>query len=210
MSGFCCSIPYEKSSDAENTDVKCVILGDLDSAKGDLIRAFTTEECPPSLNTEGKKRVLEAIKITATIDGETIRMTLWDTPDVDAARTRIFPGTDVFLLCFSVGSHSSLEQMRYKFYQEVVTHDQQAPIIIVGTRTELRDDKELVAALAERSQLPITRSHAEGVAEELGAEAYFECSVKRDPQIVTEVFGEAARCGMMSRATTETSKCTIQ
>mmetsp|Transcript_5157 Transcript_5157/g.7847 ORF Transcript_5157/g.7847 Transcript_5157/m.7847 type:complete len:215 (-) Transcript_5157:149-793(-) len=209
---YCCSLPYRQLGRLEcaDVDVKCVILGDADSHKSDFMKELATEESPPNIKKDGKSMVLEAIKINAKIEGKQVCMALWDTPDTHAARVRIFPGTDAYILCFSVVSHASLEKMRSEYYRDIMKHDRQAPIILVGTRVELREDKDVSVALAERSQLPISRRHAEDVAQELGAEAYFECSLKHNPKIITDVLGEAVRCGMLSQSTREESSCTVQ
>ncbi len=51
--------------------------------------------------------------------------------------------------------------MRDKWHPEV-THYSRAPLLLVGTKSDLRDDKETVAALARKKKEPVT--YAQGVA----------------------------------------------
>ena len=50
------------------------------------------------------------------------------------------------------------------------------PFILVGTKLDLRDDQDAVKRLAERRQTPISFSEAQGLATELDAYRYLECS----------------------------------
>ena len=50
------------------------------------------------------------------------------------------------------------------------------PFILVGTKLDLRDDQDAVKRLAERRQTPISFSEAQGLASDLDAYRYLECS----------------------------------
>lgn len=50
------------------------------------------------------------------------------------------------------------------------------PFILVGTKLDLRDDQDACKRLAERRQTPISFSEAQGLATELEAYRYLECS----------------------------------
>ena len=47
----------------------------------------------------------------------------------------LFPQTDVFLICFSVVSPSSFENVTSKWYPEIKHHCPDAPILVVGMAT---------------------------------------------------------------------------
>jgi len=59
--------------------------------------------------------------------------------DMDSMRVLSYQ-TDVFLLCFSVVSPSSLENVRTKWNPEVVFYCKHVPMLLVGTQADLRDD----------------------------------------------------------------------
>lgn len=50
------------------------------------------------------------------------------------------------------------------------------PFILVGTKLDLRDDQDACKRLAERRQTPISFSEAQGLASDLAAYRYLECS----------------------------------
>ena len=52
-----------------------------------------------------------------------------------------YPQTDVFLICFSLVSPASYENVRAKWFPEVSHHCPNTPVILVGTKLDLRDDQ---------------------------------------------------------------------
>merc|ERR1739844_709663 len=76
--------------------------------------------------------------------------------DYDRLRPLSYPQTDVFLICFSLVNPASFENVRAKWYPEVRHHCPQVPIILVGTKLDLREDKETIDKLKEKRLAPIT------------------------------------------------------
>lgn len=69
------------------------------------------------------------------VDGIQVSLGLWDTAgqeDYDRLRPLSYPQTDVFLICFSIASPSSFENVTSKWYPEIKHHCPDAPIILVG------------------------------------------------------------------------------
>lgn len=54
-------------------------------------------------------------------------------------------------------SPSSFENVTSKWYPELKHHCPEAPIILVGTKIDLRDDRETLSALAEQGLSPCKR-----------------------------------------------------
>lgn len=52
--------------------------------------------------------------------------------------------TDVFLICFSVISPASFENVKTKWVPECQHHCPNTPFLLVGVKIDLRDDKETV------------------------------------------------------------------
>lgn len=96
--------------------------------------------------------------------------------DYDRLRPLSYPQTDVFLVCFSVTSPASFENVKEKWFPEVHHHCPGVPCLIVGTQIDLRDDPQVVEKLARTKQRPITAEQGERLAKELGAVKYVECS----------------------------------
>ncbi len=87
-----------------------------------------------------------------------------------------YPQTDVFLVCFSVTSPASFENVREKWFPEVHHHCPGVPCLIVGTQTDLRDDPQVREKLAKQKMQPVRKEDGERMARELGAVKYVECS----------------------------------
>ncbi|XP_016423856.1 ras-related C3 botulinum toxin substrate 1-like [Sinocyclocheilus rhinocerous] len=96
--------------------------------------------------------------------------------DYDRLRPLSYPQTDVFLICFSLVDSDSLENVSEKWYPEVRHHCPDARIILVGTKLDLRDDKDTIEKLKKKKQTPITYHQGLAVAERIGAVKYLKCS----------------------------------
>ena len=53
-----------------------------------------------------------------------------------------YPQTDVFLICFSVISQASAGNVVSKWYKEINNHCPGTPIVLVGTKADLREDAQ--------------------------------------------------------------------
>jgi len=82
----------------------------------------------------------------------------------------------VFLVCFSVTSPASFENVREKWFPEVHHHCPGVPCLIVGTQVDLRDDSQVREKLAKQKMSPVRKEDGERMAKELGAVKYVECS----------------------------------
>ncbi|MBN3313502.1 LRC45 protein, partial [Atractosteus spatula] len=113
--------------------------------------------------------------------------------EMDGLRRRIEElQQDVFLICFSLVSPASFENVRAKWYPEVRHHCPNTPIILVGTKLDLRDDKDTIERLRDKKLAPITYPQGLAMAREIGAVKYLECSALTQRGLKT-VFDEAIR-----------------
>jgi cell division control protein 42 len=113
------------------------------------------------------------------IGDEPYTLGLFDTAgqeDYDRLRPLSYPQTDVFLVCFSVTSPASFENVREKWFPEVHHHCPGVPCLIVGTQTDLREDLQVREKLASKKMQPVKKEDGERMAKELGAVKYVECS----------------------------------
>ena len=113
------------------------------------------------------------------IGDEPYTLGLFDTAgqeDYDRLRPLSYPQTDVFLVCFSVTSPASFENVREKWFPEVHHHCPGVPCLIVGTQTDLRDDPSVREKLGKQKMSPVRKEDGERMAKELGAVKYVECS----------------------------------
>ena len=129
------------------------------------------------------------------VDGKPISLGLWDTAgqeDYDRLRPLSYPQTDVFLICFSIVSPPSFDNVKAKWFPEIEHHAPNVPIILVGTKLDLRDDRSTTDALRSKRMEPVSYEQALSVAKEIRAHKYLECSALTQRNLKS-VFDEAIR-----------------
>ncbi|KAG8824656.1 Rho GTPase protein rac1 [Serendipita sp. 399] len=129
------------------------------------------------------------------VDGKTISLGLWDTAgqeDYDRLRPLSYPQTDVFLVCFSLVSPPSFENVRSKWYPEINHHAPGVPRLLVGTKLDLREDPASIEKLRERRMAPISYQQGVSMHKEIGATKFLECSALTQKGL-KNVFDEAIR-----------------
>lgn len=129
------------------------------------------------------------------VDGRPISLGLWDTAgqeDYDRLRPLSYPQTDVFLICFSIVSPPSFDNVKAKWYPEIEHHAPGVPIILVGTKLDLREDRATAEALRAKKMEPVSYEQALAVAKEIRAHKYLECSALTQRNLKS-VFDEAIR-----------------
>ena len=95
------------------------------------------------------------------VDGKPINLGLWDTAgqeDYDRLRPLSYPQTDVFLVAFSLISRASFENVKQKWYPELKHHCPNVPMILVGTKLDLRSDAGTVRARPPAPARPPARA----------------------------------------------------
>ena len=141
-----------------------------------MLISYTTNAFPG----EYIPTVFDNYSANIMVDGKPYNLGLWDTAgqeDYDRLRPLSYPQTDVFLICFSLINPASFENVTAKWYPEISHHCPKIPIVLVGTKTDLREDSETLDKLKQRQKCgPITSSQGISKAKEIGAYVYLECS----------------------------------
>ena len=172
--------------------VKCVIVGDGAVGKTCMLISFTTKVFPTSY----VPTVFDNYCANITVDGKNISLGLWDTAgqeDYDRLRPLSYPDTDVFIICFSIVSPPSFDNVSVKWLPEVRHHCPKVPFLLVGTKLDLRSHKETLEAVEKEFKTgPISADMGLTKAQEIGAAMYMECSAATQTGLA-EVFAEAVR-----------------
>lgn len=77
---------------------------------------------------------------------------------------------------FSTVSPTSFHNVRNKWVPEIQHYAPNAPIVLVGTKIDIREDKETLNFLSYKKLEPITTEQGELLAKEIGAFKYVEIS----------------------------------
>ncbi|XP_065256487.1 rho-related GTP-binding protein RhoB isoform X2 [Emys orbicularis] len=118
--------------------------------------------------------------------------------DYDRLRPLSYPDTDVILMCFSVDSPDSLENIPEKWVPEVKHFCPNVPIILVANKKDLRNDEHVRNELARMKQEPVRTEDGRAMAVRIQAYDYLECSAKTK-EGVREVFETATRAALQKR-----------
>ena len=183
---------FIESSNFLMRSAKCVIIGDGSVGKTSLLVTFSKNEFP----IDYIPTVYENYSGDIEVDGEKVTLQLWDTAgqeDYKRIRPNFYPNTDVFIVCFSLVAPDSLENVNTIWIPEINNYCPGVPFILVGLKSDLRDDSESHAQkLREQGLEPIENEKIEEVKNKIGAQNYIECSSLKQYHI-KEVFESAAR-----------------
>eukprot|EP00253_Pinus_taeda_P034897 PITA_34897 len=167
--------------------IKCVTVGDGAVGKTCLLISYTSNTFP----TDYVPTVFDNFSANVVVDGNNVNLGLWDTAgqeDYNRLRPLSYRGTDVFLLAFSLISKASYENVSKKWIPELKHYVPSVPIVLVGTKLDLRDDKQFFSD--HPGAAAITTAQGEELKNQIGAVAYIECSSKTQ-QNVKAVFDAA-------------------
>jgi GTPase SAR1 family protein len=89
----------------------------------------------------------------------------------------------------------TFENVKSKWFTEIRHHMPHTPIILVGTKMDLRSNPEVIAKLQADGTKPITALEGQRLAEEIGAAKYLECSALTQ-QGLKAVFDEAIKTAL--------------
>ncbi|CAH1398868.1 unnamed protein product [Nezara viridula] len=176
--------------------LKITAVGDGLVGKTCLLITYTTQRFP----VEYVPTVFDNFADTITVDGQEYNMTLWDTAgqeDFERLRPLTYPNTDCFLLCFSVGNKVSYSNVLCKWYPELKHYCPHVPIILVATKSDLRDDENVET---------LKPSDGKRLKRKIRATKYMECSALRSDGL-EEIFREAVRAASKKPNTKKKPLC---
>ena len=176
---------------------KLVIVGDGACGKTCLLIVFSKDQFPEVY----VPTVFENYVADIEVDNKTVELALWDTAgqeDYDRLRPLSYPDTDVILMCFSIDSPDSLENIPEKWTPEVRHFCPNVPIILVGNKKDLRNDEGTKRELAKMKQEPVKYEEGTSMCAKVNAHGYMECSAKTK-EGVREVFKAATEAALQTR-----------
>ncbi|XP_064634171.1 ras-related C3 botulinum toxin substrate 1-like [Lineus longissimus] len=174
--------------------IKCVVVGDGAVGKTCLLITYAKNE----FSYEYKVTVFDNYTTGIMVDGQPVALDLWDTAgqaDYDRLRPLSYPLTDIFIICFSMVSPTSFENVSLKWYPEVRHFSPNIPIILVGTKEDLREDEDVINTLRRLKKKPISFADGVSLAKTIGAVKFIECSALKGKNL-DAVFHTAVRTAL--------------
>ncbi|CAL8328632.1 unnamed protein product [Merluccius merluccius] len=164
-----------RSGPAPERRVNCVLVGDGAVGKTSLVVSYTTNGYP----ADYIPTALDRFTVMVVVDGKPVRLQLCDMAgqdDLERLRPLCYRGADVFLLCYSVVRPSSFRGLAERWVPEVRRHRPGAPLVLVGTQLDLREDVQVLIRLARDQEQPVGTEDGRRLAREIGAAGFTECS----------------------------------
>lgn len=167
--------------------IKVTAVGDSGVGKTCLLMTYATNKFPegevPELYEHmtiqaGRSNSFE-VPVVVDVDEQQYKLGLTDTVGLDEYRRmrELFTvGTDVFMVCFSVTNPGTLENVKKNWLTEIRILAPKASFILVGTKTDLREDQSKLDELQSRNEKVISIQDGIKVAKAVGAKTYVECS----------------------------------
>jgi len=166
-----------------------------------MLISYTTNSFPQSY----LPTVFDNYAVTVMINQEPFTLALFDTAgqtDFQSLRRFSYKNTDVFLVCFNVMSPVSFKNALKMWVNEIrqITSED-VPIVLVGTKIDLRNDQNQIENLAKSKEKVISREQGEQAAKQIRAQSYVECSA-----LTQESLKETFDAAIIAALTPSTSK----
>lgn len=169
--------------------IKCVVVGDGAVGKTSMLISYASNRFP----TDYVPTIFDNYAVNLIISGEPYVLGLFDTAgqeEYDRLRVLAYPSTNVFLICFSVTSRTSFENVREQWAPEIKHYCAGVPFVLVGTQSDLRGDPHTISRLARNREKMVSEEEAQKLAKQLKAVTYVECSALTQKGL-KNVFDEA-------------------
>jgi len=183
------------TEEQEVPPIKMVAVGDGAIGKTCLLISYAKNEFPKTyIPTVFDNMTIEKLTKINNED-QKVSIDLWDTAgqeEFDRIRPLSYRDTHVFLVCFSVVSPASFENLDNKWIPEIEHHEKNALKLLVGLKCDLRDDERELKKLKELDKSPVTKQQVEEYVKKSNSIGYVECSALKQIR-VQEVFDTAIR-----------------
>jgi len=180
---------------AEKKRIKLVVVGDGAVGKTCLLMAYAKKKFPKKY----VPTVFDNYVVDLNVNDQIVELLLWDTAgqeEYDQLRPVSYPKTDIFLVCFSMVSKSSYDNVTTKWYPEIKHYCPTALHILVGTKMDLKNDENTLREVEKMGNAVVTPEDGEHLAKKIRAERFMECSAKTGEGL-KEVYDAAIIAVMM-------------
>lgn len=124
--------------------------------------------------------------------------------ELDRLRPLCYKNADVFLLCYSVVRPCSFRNLITRWVPEIRQHCPGAPLVLVGTQLDLREDVQVLIHLAQNQERPVGTEEGRQLGQEIGAVGFAECSALTQKNL-KDAFDSAILASIQ-----QTDTCSVQ
>ena len=121
--------------------ISSVVVGDGTVGKTSLLLHYTTGQ----FYDDQIPKTQATCTSNFTTDSSTYQLSLWDTAGqevCDFVRPTSYLGADLFLICFSVNSRTSFDNVKAKWLPEVKRYvPDDCALVLVGTKADMRSEE---------------------------------------------------------------------
>lgn len=153
--------------------IRCGIVGNGYVGKTSFLITVTTKEFP-NYYISG---VYDIYKTQVNIENRTININITDmlAGEEDYAKLRQleYSQYDIILVCFSLVSSSSYENVKNKWINEIREFEPNKKVVLIGMKSDLRDD---ISQNSDHEMMPISTLEGKQLKMEINASDYVECS----------------------------------
>ncbi|KAK4538537.1 hypothetical protein CDCA_CDCA18G4562 [Cyanidium caldarium] len=188
----------DAAADADDGAIKIVVVGDGSVGKTCMLMSYTSNQFP----TDYAPTIFENYSAVVLCDGHEVPIELWDTAgqeDYKRLRALSYWKAHVFILAFSLVSPASFENVAVKWVPDLRASNPDTPILLVGTKLDLRESYPVVKELEARGETVITTEMGQQMVREMRLEQYLECSALTQVGLKA-VFDAAILAGLSRRA----------
>jgi len=163
---------------------KLIIVGDGYVGKTSLLVTYATNNFPaiysPTIFENYNKRVRIDAKPVSNHKSKKqstrdVDLMLFDTAGQEGwetLRKSSYSNVDVVIVCFSIMSPHSFNNVTDTWWPEIKAQAPNAKIVLVGTKKDLQTNSRELMILARGGLLPVSRKKAEELKNKIGAYAY--------------------------------------
>lgn len=184
--------------------IKCVVVGDKTVGKTCLLLQMSYTANTMSRNQQESISCKYSVKLD--VNGKVCQLELLEADyaeSTEANGSTIYDGADVFCLCFSVADRESFLNIKDVWNKEVRHFSPHSPVVLVGTKVDLRDDE---LKTTKKANLAVSFKEGKKLAKKIGARKYVECSALKQ-RGYSEVFNEAVKAVVSSKS--KKSSCVL-
>ena len=111
-------------------------------------------------------------------------------------------------MCFSIDNPESFDNITEKWTPEMNQFCPGVPVIVVGTKKDLRHNSDVIKMLGKKQRAPVTSHEGKDVCMKMNGYMYLECSAKSN-EGVKEVFETATTAALYGPKKGQGCPCVI-